>query len=96
MSERKQYTFISATSNTMVTQRPTRLHGVIGFFPAGGSVRIDDSHRFPQGTLNINSASSNTLGYISGQVTELDILANVGLVVAVTSNAQVTIIHEDL
>jgi hypothetical protein len=88
------YTRISATSNTVVQTRMGRLQAVVGTFPTGSIVRIDDAHSFNAGVLNINAASSNTIGHFSANVTDLGIGVNTGLVVSVSSNAQITIVHE--
>ena len=99
MSALKRYARVSAASNTVILQRtagqgPARLHGVVGTFPAGSVARIDDSHSFTEGVLNINAAGSNTVGHFGANVTNLDIGINTGIVVAVSSNAQVTIVYE--
>lgn len=96
MSGRAQYTYISATSNQVVRTRPGKLLGVVGGFAGGGQVYINDAHTFGQGVLNHNAVSSNTVGKFTAPVTGLDIGLNVGLAVSVTSNATITIVHEDL
>lgn len=96
MGGRLRYAFISATSNTVVQRVPGALHGVFGNFPSGSIARIDDAHSFPQGVLDINAASSNTVARIGAPVTGLDIGLNSGLVIAVSSNAAVTVAYDTL
>ena len=94
-SGRSLYKFISAPSNTVVKQGYGILHSITGTFPSGGTVRIDDSHSFGQGVLNINASSSNTVGIFGGSTTFGQGLGlNTGLVVAVSSNASITIEYE--
>jgi hypothetical protein len=88
------YAYISATSNTVVKTAPGTLYGVIGNFPAGTLVRVDDSHSFAQGVLNINAVSSNTITTMGSQATDIGIGFNTGLVVAVSSNAKITVVYE--
>lgn len=88
------YVAISTPSNQVVLQRPGTLYSVTGTFPAGATVRVDDAHSFNQGVLNINASSSNTVGHFGGTTTGLGIGLNTGLVVAVSSNAAVTVEYE--
>lgn len=92
--QRHRYAAISATSNTVLLTAPGTLYGIVGTFPAGSVVRVDDSHRFPQGVLDINARSSNTVGHFGSSTTGLGIGLNTGLVVAVSSNASVTVEYE--
>ena len=93
MSERgkHRYTYISATSNTVVTTSPGTLYGIHGSFIAGTIVRIDDTDTFAQGVLNINAVSSNTIGAFGSERSAMAIGFNEGLAVAVGSNSKITI-----
>lgn len=94
-SGRSVYKFISSPSNTVVKTGYGMLHSITGNFPSGTIVRVDDSHSFPQGVLDINASSSNTVGKYGGTTTFGQGLGlNTGLVVAVSSNAAITIEYE--
>jgi len=89
------YTYISATSNTVVKRNIGKLFSITGNFPAGSIARVDDSQSFPQGVLDINAVSSNTVGKFGANTTFGQGLGiNSGIVVAVSSNAAVTIEYE--
>ena len=96
MAERgkARYAFISATSNTVVATKPSTLYSITGTFPAGAAVRVDDSHTFAQGVLDINATSSNTVGRFVQTTFGRGLGLNTGLVVAVSSNAAVTVEYE--
>lgn len=98
MSERgkAQYAYISNTSNTVVATRPVSLYAIVGTFPAGALVRIDDAHRFSQGILDINAVSSNTVVAASSFPVTFTpgVSLNAGMAVAVSSNAKATLIYE--
>lgn len=97
MSERGKdsYAYISVPSNTVLLTRPGTLNSVIlGANSAGATVRIDDAHRFQQGTVSPSATSSNTIGLFTASITDLHIGFNTGLVVAVSSNASVTVGYE--
>ena len=92
MSERGKalYSFLSSGSNNVVLTRPGTLYSIHTSGIGGGLVRLDDSHRFPQGVLNLHETatlSSNTVGVFTGTVEFKEgIGLNTGLVVAYTSN----------
>lgn len=97
MSERGKhaYAYISTPSNTVLRTIPGTLYAVlIGANSAGGTVRLDDTHRFQAGTVSASATSSNTIGLFTSSVSDLGIGFNTGLVVAVSSNASVTIEYE--
>lgn len=91
---RTQYKFISAPSNTVVKTGYGKLYSITGNFPAGSIVRVDDAHSFNQGVLNINATSSNTVGQFAASTNFEGLGINTGIVVAVSSNAAVTIEYE--
>ena len=97
MAERgkSRYAYISAPSNTVLSTRAGTLYSITGTFPAGSIVRVDDTHSFAQGVLDINAKSSNTVGAFSAAtVFGQGLGLNTGLVVAVSSNAAVTVEYE--
>lgn len=96
MAERgkHKYAYISATSNTVVRTGPGTLYGVLGTFNAGTVVRIDDTHRFTAGVLDLNAVGSNTVAAFTAQTTGLAIGLDTGLAVAVGSNSKITIEYE--
>lgn len=89
MAERgkSKYAYLASGSNNVVKTGPGTLYGIHGVLNSGGQVRIDDSHSFPQGVLNINATSSNTIGLFSttGSITP-GIAFDTGLAVAFSSN----------
>lgn len=99
MAERgkAKYAYLSSGSNNVVTRSPGTLYGVHGSLGTGGLVRIDDSHSFPQGGLQLNqSGGSNTILH-SDETGSFypGIGFNAGLVVAFTSNATgITVVYE--
>lgn len=95
MPGRARYAYISATSNTVVSTTPGSLYSITGNFPSGTIVRIDDTHRFGQGVLDINAVSSNTIGaYGASTVFGQGLGYATGLAVAVSSNAKITIEYD--
>lgn len=97
MAERgtARYKYISSTSNTVVRTGPGTLYSISGTFPSGAAVRIDDAHTFGQGVLDINAKSSNSVGLFSASTVFVrGIGIDVGIAVAVSSNAAVTIEYE--
>lgn len=96
MAERgkHKYAYISATSNTVVKAAAGTLYGITGTAPAGTLVRIDDTHRFGQGVLDINAVSSNTVGAFAVPSYFDGLAVDTGIAVAVSSNAKVTIEYE--
>lgn len=88
---RTQSKYISAPSNTVVKTGYGRLYSITGTFPSGSIVRVDDTHSFGQGVLNINATSSNTIGKFNANTKFEGLGVNTGIVVAVSSNADVTI-----
>jgi len=98
MAERGKalYAYLSSGSNNVVARRPVTLYGIDGAITAGAFVRVDDSHSFPQGAFNLNSATSNTVGFFAvGTQFTPGIGLNSGMVVAFASNALgVTIEYE--
>lgn len=91
---RTNYKYISAPSNTVVKTGYGRLYSITGNFPSGSVVRVDDAHTFNQGVLDINAASSNTVGRFGANTRFEGLGVNTGIVVAVSSNAAVTIEYE--
>lgn len=97
MAERgkAKYKYISVPSNTVVSTAPGTLYSISGTFPAGAIVRVDDSHSFAQGVLDVNAKSSNTVGAFSSATRfGIGIGLDTGLVVSVSSNAAVTIEYQ--
>lgn len=97
MAERgkARYAFLASGSNNVVATTPGTLYGIQGAITAGSFVRVDDSHRFPQGVLNLNATSSNTLGQLPVGTYSPGIAFNTGLVVAFASNSGgLTVIYE--
>lgn len=97
MAERgkSRYAYISNTSNTVVKAAFGTIYSITGTFPAGALVRVDDTHSFAAGVLDINAKSSNTVGAFSAATVFTNgIGLNTGLVVAVSSNASITIEYE--
>ena len=93
MAERgkARYAFLSAGSNNVIATRPITLYSVHG---TGGVVRIDDAHRFPQGVLDLNASSSNTVGHFTPPTVFAEGLGlDTGLVAAfaTASNSGITI-----
>ena len=97
MAERGKalYAYLSSGSNNVVKRAPGTLYGV---YTAGtGLVRFDDTHSFGQGVLNLNSASSNTIGYFPSGDLGRGIGFNAGLVAAfstASNTAGVTVEYE--
>lgn len=90
-----RYAYLASGSNNMVKQGAGTLYGLYGVLAAGGSIRVDDSHRFPQGVLNLNATSSNTIGYFGTGPTAVGLGFDTGLVVAFTSNTSgITVEYE--
>jgi hypothetical protein len=90
-----RYAYISATSNTVVKTGPGKLYSINGTFPTDSVVRIDDTHRFAQGILDINAVSSNTVTVVKGATNfTIGVGLDTGLVVAVSSNAKVTLEYD--
>ncbi len=87
-------TFLSSGSNNVVLRAPGTLYGV--YFAGTGAVRIDDSHSFAQGALDLNATSSNTLGRFANGAIVPGIGFNTGLVAAfaTSSNTGVTVVYE--
>jgi hypothetical protein len=99
MAERgkAKYAYLSSGSNNVVVQAPGTLYGVYGSLAAGGLVRIDDSHSFPQGSLNLNTAGGSNTILHTDETGNLfpGIGFNAGLVVAFTSNTTgITVAYE--
>jgi len=94
MSGRATYKYISAASNTVVKAGLGTLYSITGNFPSGTLVRVDDTHRFQQGVLDINAVSSNTIGVFGGTTTFGEGILFTGLAVAVSSNAKITVEYE--
>ena len=97
MAERglAKYAYLSSGSNNVVTRTPGTLYGV--YTGGTGHVRIDDAHSFPQGALNLNASTSNTIGIFPSGTLGVGIGFNGGLVVAFASasNANgVTVVYE--
>lgn len=88
MAERgkTKYAFLSSGSNNVVKRGPGTLYGIHGTIASGGLVRVDDSHSFAQGVLNLNATSSNTIGAFGTGSIEPGIAFDTGLVVAFSSN----------
>lgn len=97
MAERgkHKYAYVSAASNQVISTQSGSLYSITGTFPAGSLVRVDDTHSFAQGILNINARSSNTVGAFSASTTfDGGLGINTGIVVAASSNASVTVEYE--
>ena len=92
---RASYKYISATSNTVVKTGYGTIYSITGNFPTGTIVRVDDAHSFNHGVLDLNATSSNTIGrYGSNTTFGVGLGLNTGLVVAVSSNASITVEYE--
>lgn len=92
---RRLYAYLSSGSNNVVVRRPGALYSINGSLLAGGTVRVDDAHSFPQGALNLNASTSNTVGYFAPPARFDGVGFNAGLVVAFTSNTNgVTVEYE--
>lgn len=97
MAERgkAKYAFLSSGSNNVVVTTPGTLYGIHGAITAGSFVRVDDAHSFPQGVLNLNASSSNTIGHLAIGSLYPGIGFNAGLVVAFASNSGgLTVVYE--
>ena len=86
-----RYHYVSAPSNTVVKAGPGSLYSITGTWPAGAMARVDDTHRFGQGVLDVNARSSNTIGAFSANTVFVGLGFSTGLAVAVSSNASVTV-----
>ena len=97
MAERGKalYAYLASGSNNVIKASAGTLYGV---YTAGtGLVRFDDTHSFAQGVLNLNSASSNTIGYFPSGDLSRGIGFNTGLVAAfatASNTAGVTVEYE--
>lgn len=89
-----QYAYISAPSNTVVKTGAGSLYSITGTFPSGAIVRVDDTHRFGQGVLDVNAKSSNTVGAFGANTAFGGLAFSTGLAVAVSSNAAITVEYE--
>lgn len=96
MAERgkHKYALITATSNTVVQRGASTLYGVVGTFVSGTVVRIDDTHRFTQGVLDINAVGSNTVAAFTGAQVGMSLGLENGIAVAVSSNSRITLEYE--
>ena len=90
MAERgkARYSYLSSGSNNVLKTASGTLYGVYGSLAAGGLLRVDDSHSFPQGVLNLNAAGGSNTILHTDETGNLypGIGFDTGLVVAFTSN----------
>ena len=97
MSERgkAKYLFISAGSSSSVKDGAGTLYAILSSNPSGGTIRADDAIDLGA-TPNLNTSGSATI--INHGAAELDfgpgIGFNVGLTVAASSNAKLTVVYE--
>lgn len=87
MAERgkSSFAYLASGSNNVVSRTPGTLYSISG---SGGYVRVHDAHTFAQGVLDMNAASSNTVGVFSVPTTfGRGLGLNTGMVVAFSSNS---------
>ena len=89
-----RYAFLSSGSNNVVKADVATLYGLHGVLAAGGTIRVDDTHSFNQGVLDLNATGSNTIGRFGiGLIDGIGL--NSGLVVAFSSNTSgITVEYE--
>lgn len=97
MAERgkAKYGYLSSGSNNVVKTGTGTVYGFYGVLNTGGTIWAVDAHSFPQGVLDLNSTSSNTIGKFGTGPLNPGIGFDAGLVVAFSSNVSgITVEYE--